>query len=356
MLKSIKFAKNIEKAGMNFTAQQIAEFLKGEVIGDKSVIVSSISKIEEGIPGTLSFLANPKYTKYIYETDASVVLVNKSFTPEKEIKPVLIKVDDAYKAFASLLELYQQYKNNKTGISKNAIIEDSVEKGEDVFVGAGVYIGNNSRIGDKCKIYPNVYIGDNVFIEENTVIFSNVSIYSDCKIGKNCTIHAGTVIGSDGFGFAPQTNEAFKKVPQIGNVIIEDNVEIGSNTTIDRATIGSTVIRKGVKLDNLVQVAHNVEIGENTVIAAQTGISGSTKIGKNCMIGGQVGFAGHLVIADYVKIGAQSGVHKNLPKGAVVQGSPVTGYREWYRISAVLSKLPDFYRKAQKYFEEKENN
>ena len=337
---------------MEFTAQQIAEFLKGDIVGDKTAKVYTISKIEEGIPGSLSFLANPKYTKYIYETEASVVLVNKSFSPEKEVKAVLIKVDDAYKAFASLLELYQQYKNNKTGISPSSFIEEDAKIGENNYIGPGAYIGNNSKTGKNCKIYSNVFIGDNVTIGDDTVIYSNVSVYSDCKIGKACTIHAGTVIGSDGFGFAPQNNEAFKKVPQIGNVIIEDNVEIGSNTSIDRATIGSTIIRKGVKLDNLVQVAHNVEIGENTVIAAQTGISGSTKIGKNCMIGGQVGFAGHLVIADNVKIGAQSGVHKNLPEGSVVQGSPVVGYREWYRISAVLSKLPDFYRRAQKYFED----
>jgi len=333
---------------MEFSAQQIAELLKGKVFGQSEIKVNTISKIEEGKPGSLSFLANPKYTKYIYDTKASVVIVNKDFIPEREISATLIKVEDAYQAFASLLEIYQQYKENKTGIAKSSVVENSADLGENLYIGANVYIGNNSKIGDNCKIYPNTYIGDNVLIGEGTKIFSGVNIYSESIIGKECTFHAGVIIGSDGFGFAPQNNAEFKKVPQIGNVIIKDHVEIGANATIDRATMGSTIIQKGVKLDNLVQIAHNVEIGENTVIAALSGVSGSTKIGKNCMIGGQVGFAGHLTISDNVKVGAQSGVHKNLPEGAVVQGSPVVGYREWYRIASVLSKLPDMYRKIQK--------
>ncbi len=333
---------------MEFSAQQIAELLHGELIGDAQVKVNTISKIEEGTPGSLSFLANPKYTQFIYTTNASVVLVNKSFIPEKKISATVIKVDDAYKAFASLLEIYQQYKENKTGIAKSSVTESSAVLGKNLYIGANVYIGEHTVIGDNCKIYPNTYIGDNVKIGESTTLFSGVNIYSETVIGNNCTIYAGVVIGSDGFGFAPQNQAEFKKVPQIGNVIIEDNVEIGSNTTIDRATMGSTIIRKGVKLDNLVQIAHNVEIGENTVIAALSGVSGSTKIGKNCMIGGQVGFAGHLTVGDNVKIGAKSGVHKNLPEGAVVQGSPVVGYREWYRIASILQKLPEIYRKIQK--------
>lgn len=333
---------------MEFSAQQIAELLKGKVFGQSEIKVNTLSKIEEGKPGSLSFLANPKYTKYIYDTKASVVIVNKDFIPEREISATLIKVEDAYQAFASLLEIYQQYKENKTGIAKSSVVENSADLGENLYIGANVYIGNNSKIGDNCKIYPNTYIGDNVLIGEGTKIFSGVNIYSESIIGKECTFHAGVIIGSDGFGFAPQNNAEFKKVPQIGNVIIKDHVEIGANATIDRATMGSTIIQKGVKLDNLVQIAHNVEIGENTVIAALSGVSGSTKIGKNCMIGGQVGFAGHLTISDNVKVGAQSGVHKNLPEGAVVQGSPVVGYREWYRIASVLSKLPDMYRKIQK--------
>jgi len=333
---------------MEFSAEQIADLLKGKVVGQPDIKVNNISKIEEGKEGTLSFLANPKYTTYIYNTKASIVLVNKNFTPEKEINATLIYVENAYEAFASLLEIYQQYKTNKSGISKSAVIENSAKIGKDVYLGANVYIGENTIIGDNTKIYPNSYIGDNAVIGNNTTIFSGTNIYSECVIGNNCTFHSGTVIGSDGFGFAPQTATEFKKVPQIGNVIIEDNVEIGANTTIDRATIGSTIIRKGVKLDNLVQIAHNVEIGENTVIASQTGVSGSTKIGKNCMIGGQVGLAGHLVIGDNVKIGAQSGVHKNIKDGLIMQGTPVVGYREWYKTAAIIKQLPDLKQQIDK--------
>jgi UDP-3-O-[3-hydroxymyristoyl] glucosamine N-acyltransferase len=331
---------------MEFSAQQIADLLNGKIEGNADIKVNTIAKIEEGKAGSLSFLANPKYNAYIYTTDASIVLVNEDFTADKTIKATLIRVKDAYQAFASLLDVYNQYKQNKVGISPVAVIEKSAEIGDNVYIGAHAYIGHHSKIGENSKIYPNVYIGDNVVIGENTTVYSGVNIYTDCRIGNECTLHSGVVIGSDGFGFAPSTNEAFKKVPQIGNVVIEDNVEIGSNTTIDRATIGSTIIHKGVKLDNLIQVAHNVEIGENTVIAAQTGISGSTKIGRNCMIGGQVGFAGHLKIGDNVKIGAQTGLMKNVENDAIVQGSPAIPYRNFFKSSAVFNELPELMRKV----------
>jgi UDP-3-O-[3-hydroxymyristoyl] glucosamine N-acyltransferase len=326
---------------MEFSAEQIAGLLGGIIEGQKDIKVNNISKIEDAQEGTLAFLANPKYTSYIYSTKASIVLVNNDFKPDKTISATLIKVEDAYKAFASLLEIYQQYKSNKIGISDKAVIEKTAQIGEDVYIGANVYIGENAIIEKEAKIYPNTYIGDRVTIGEHTTIYSGTNIYSDCLLGKYCTVHSGVVIGSDGFGFAPQTDSEFKKVPQIGNVVIENNVEIGANTTIDRATIGSTRIKNGVKLDNLVQIAHNVEIGENTVIASQTGVSGSTKIGKNCMIAGQVGFAGHLNIGNNVKIGAQSGVHKNIPDNSILQGTPVVPYREWYKTASILMKLPE---------------
>jgi len=334
---------------MEFSAKQIADLLEGKVEGKSDIKVNNISKIEEGKEGTLAFLANPKYTPYIYTTKASIVLVNQDFKADKEISATLIRVKDAYKAFASLLEVYQQHKNYKVGISTKATIEDSVNLGENIYVGVGVYIGENVVIGDDAKIYPNTYIGDNTVIGENTTIFSGVNIYSETNIGNNCTIHSGVVIGSDGFGFAPQNDDEFKKIPQIGNVIIEDNVEIGANSTIDRATIGSTIIRKGVKLDNLLQVAHNVEIGENTVIAAQTGIAGSTKIGKNCMIGGQVAIAGHITVADNVKAGARTGIAQTVKKeGVILQGIPAMDVRSFYRSSAVFKILPDMKRQLDR--------
>ncbi len=342
---------------MKFSAKQIADLLEGKVEGNSDVKVNNISKIEEGKEGTLSFLANPRYTQYIYTTEASVVLVNKDFKPEKEVKTTMIRVADAYQAFASLLEVYQQYKNNKTGISERANVETSSKIGEDVYIGAGTYIGENTIIGNNTKIYPNSFVGDNVVIGENTIIFSGTNIYSESIIGSNCTFHSGVVIGSDGFGFAPQEGTEFKKVPQIGNVIIEDNVEIGANTTIDRATIGSTILRKGVKLDNLIQVAHNVEIGENTVIAAQSGMAGSAKIGKNCMIGGQVAIAGHITVADNVKAGAKTGIAQSVKnEGAILQGVPAMELRSFYRSAAVFKILPDIKRKIDKLIKEEENN
>jgi UDP-3-O-[3-hydroxymyristoyl] glucosamine N-acyltransferase len=330
---------------MKFTARQIAEVIQGKVEGDPEVSIDNLSKIEEGQPGTLSFLANPKYTQHIYTTSASIVIVNKSFTPEQSVKCTLIRVDDAYSAFAQLLEVYNKIKSDKKGTSSTAHIASSAKIGKDPYIGEFAYIGENARIGDNVKIYPQVYIGDNVKIGDNTVINPGVRVYSDTVIGSNCTFHSGVIIGSDGFGFAPQDDKNYKKVAQIGNVVIEDNVEVGSNTTIDRATLGSTIIRTGVKLDNLIQVAHNVEIGENTVIAAQTGISGSTKIGKNCMIAGQVGLIGHLVIGDDVKIGAQSGISTNLKDGITVLGSPAFDISKYRKAYVIFRNLPNILKR-----------
>ncbi|MBE0662615.1 MAG: UDP-3-O-(3-hydroxymyristoyl)glucosamine N-acyltransferase [Bacteroidales bacterium] len=308
---------------MTFSAKQIADLLKGTVDGDPNITVHRLAKIEQGEPGSLTFLANPVYTPYIYSTNASIVVVNKTFVPEQPVNSTLIRVDNAYEAFAQLLEVYNQIKMNKTGISERASIAHTAHLGEGIFVGDFSVIGENVTIGNNVKIYPQVFIGDNTKIGNNTILYPGVKIYSDCLIGDSCVFHSGVVIGGDGFGFAPQQDNNYRKVAQIGNVIIEENVEVGSNTTIDRATLGSTIIRKGVKLDNLIQIAHNVEIGENTVIAAQTGISGSTKIGRNCMLGGQVGITGHIFIADNVKIGAQSGISSSIKTpGKIVIGTP----------------------------------
>lgn len=329
---------------MEFSANQISELLQGTVEGNGDTMVSTLSKIEEGEKGSLSFLANPKYTEYIYQTKASIVIVNSSFKAEQELEhnPTLIRVDDAYAAFGKLLEMYNQVKNNKSGISKLAVILKSATIGENVYLGEHVVVGENVTIADGVKIFPNSFIGDNVIIGENTTIFAGVKIYSETQIGKECIIHSGTIIGADGFGFAPNSDGNYNKVPQIGNVVLEDHVEVGANTCIDRATLGHTTIRKGAKLDNLVQIAHNVEIGENTVIAAQTGIAGSTKIGKNCMIGGQVGIVGHIKIADEVKIAAQSGIGNSIEeKGFIVQGSPAIPIRDYKRSYVMFRKLPD---------------
>jgi len=327
---------------MEFTAQQIAELLEGTVEGDPQVKVSNLAKIEEGIPGTLTFLANPKYEEFIYSTKASLVIVNESFIAEKPINSTLVRVKDAYKSFAKLLETYNQILHNRTGIESPNFISSTASLGENIYVGAFVYIGEKAKIGKNVKLYPGVYVGDNASIGDDTILFPGVKVYADCHIGKNCRIHAGVVIGADGFGFAPQDDSNYLKVAQIGNVIIEDHVEIGSNTTLDRATLGSTIIRKGVKLDNLIQVAHNVEIGEHTVIAAQTGIAGSTKIGKFCMIGGQVGIVGHLVIADKVKIAAQSGIGTSiLNEGDILQGSPAYFIGDYKKSYIGFRKLPE---------------
>ncbi len=330
---------------MEFTAEVIANFLKGEIEGDAQVVVSGVSKIEEGQKGTLAFLSNPKYTKYIYNTEASIVLVNRDLELEKEVPATLIKVENAYEAFASLLQLVEEARKPKAGIEEMSFVSEKAEVGKEVYIAAFAYISDNAKIGNNVRIYPNTFIGENVVIGDGTVIHSGVKVYHDCVIGKECTLHAGCVIGADGFGFAPQSDNNYKKIPQIGNAILEDYVEIGANATVDRATMGSTIIRKGVKLDNLNHVGHNVEIGENTVMAAQGGIAGSTKVGKNCMFGGQVGIAPHSKIADGVKAAAQSGIASSLKKeGQIVMGAPAYEIGPYQKSYILFKKLPDLYR------------
>jgi UDP-3-O-[3-hydroxymyristoyl] glucosamine N-acyltransferase len=325
---------------MEFTATTIAGFLQGEIEGNPETKVNTIAKIEEGFEGALSFLANPAYEQYIYTTNSSIVLVNKTFIPSGAIKATLIGVDNAYEAFASLLRLVEQSKPRKKGIHPTAVIEPSAKINDDVYIGANSYIGENCNVGAGCSIYPGVYIGDNSKIGDNSVLYAGVKVYHECVIGKNCIIHAGAVIGSDGFGFAPSASE-YSKIPQLGNVILEDNVEIGANSAIDRATMGSTIIRKGVKLDNLIQIGHNVEVDENTVMAAQVGIAGSTKIGKNCMLGGQVGIAGHIRIGDGAKLGAQAGIISDIKENSAVLGAPALDIKQFMRSYAIFRKLPD---------------
>ncbi|MBO0323292.1 UDP-3-O-(3-hydroxymyristoyl)glucosamine N-acyltransferase [Muricauda sp. CAU 1633] len=325
---------------MKFTATQIAGILEGEVEGNPQIAVHKLSKIEEGEKGSLTFLANPKYTSYIYSTKASITIVNKDFIPEQSLSTTLIKVDDAYKSFSKLLEYYNQVKNNKVGIENPVFISESANYGEGFYLGAFSYLGDNVKIGKNVKVYPNVYIGDNVTIGNDVMIFAGAKIYSESIIGNNCTIHSGVIIGADGFGFTPNANGEYSKVPQTGNVILEDNVDVGAGTTIDRATLGSTILRKGVKLDNQIQIAHNVEIGEHTAIAAQTGIAGSTKIGKNCLIGGQVGIVGHITIGDRVKIQAQSGIGRNVKDDEVLQGSPALNYGDFNKSYVHFKNLP----------------
>ncbi|HOW39581.1 MAG TPA: UDP-3-O-(3-hydroxymyristoyl)glucosamine N-acyltransferase [Bacteroidales bacterium] len=334
---------------MEFTAQVIAGFLKGEIEGNPDVKVNTIAKIEEGHPGALSFLANPKYEHYIYTTESSIVLVNKTFVPASSVKATLIRVDNAYESFASLLRLVDQSRPRKKGIHPTAVIEPTAKVGNEVYIGPYTYIGDNCTVGDGCSLYPNVYIGDNTKLGEGCTLYPGVKVYHECVIGNNCIIHAGSVIGSDGFGFAPQSENEYMKIPQLGNVILEDQVEIGANVTIDRATMGSTIIRKGVKLDNLIQIGHNVEIGENTVMAAQTGIAGSTKIGRNCMFGGQVGISGHLKIASGTKIGAQAGLLGDIKEeNTAVIGSPAFDFRQFMKSYVIVRKLPEFKTKLDK--------
>ncbi|MAT89459.1 MAG: UDP-3-O-(3-hydroxymyristoyl)glucosamine N-acyltransferase [Flavobacteriaceae bacterium] len=326
---------------MKFTATQIAGILNGEVDGDAEVEVSQLSKIEEGTKGSLTFLANPKYTSFIYSTEASITIVDKDFHAENDITTTLIRVDDAYKAFSQLLEYYNQVKMNKTGIEQPVFISESARFDEaTLYLGAFSYVGDNVTIGENVKIYPNVYIGDNVTLGDNVIVFAGAKIYSESVIGNHCVIHSGVIVGADGFGFTPNEKGEYKKVPQTGNVIIEDHVDIGAGTTIDRATLGSTIIRKGVKLDNQIQIAHNVEIGENTVIAAQTGIAGSTKIGSNCMIGGQVGIVGHITIGNNVRIQAQSGIGRNVKDNETLQGSPALNYGDYNKSYVHFKNLP----------------
>ena len=325
---------------MKFTAAQIAGILEGEVIGNPDAVVFKLAKIEEGTEGSLTFLANPKYVNFIYTTQATITIVNNDFVPENELATTLIKVDDAYQSFSKLLEYYNQVKLMKSGIEQPSVISENVTYGEQLYLGSFSYVGKNVTIGKNVKIYPNCFIGDNVSIGDNCIFFAGVKIYSETEIGNNCNFHSGCVVGSDGFGFAPTEEGTYNKIPQIGNVIIEDDVEIGANTTIDRATLGITLIRKGVKLDNHIQIAHNVEIGENTVIAAQTGIAGSTKIGSNCLIGGQVGIAGHLTIGNNVRVQAQSGIGKNIPDGEIIQGSPAFNYSDFSKSYVHFRNLP----------------
>lgn len=334
---------------MKFTASQIAAILDGEIDGNPEVWVDKLSKIEEGETGSLTFLSNPKYTSYIYSTSSSIAIVDKDFVAEKAIVPTLIRVSDAYGAFSKLLSYYDSIKTEKRGIESPSFIADDLKQGKGLYIGAFTYIDKGVTLGDDVKIYPNVYIGENVQIGDRVTLFSGVKIYSDTRIGNDCVIHSNAVIGADGFGFAPNSEGVYNKVPQTGNVIIEDHVDIGASTTIDKATLGSTIIRKGVKLDNQIQIAHNVEIGENTVIAAQSGVAGSTKVGKNCIIGGQVGIAGHLTIGDNVRMQGQSGVIKSLKDDAVVQGTPAFNYNDYNKSYVYFKNLP-------KHLNQKKNN
>jgi UDP-3-O-[3-hydroxymyristoyl] glucosamine N-acyltransferase len=340
---------------MEFTAEQIAGILEGDILGDSQAKVSKLSKIEEGVNGALTFLANPKYTPYIYTTKASVTIVNRDFVPEKDITTTLIRVDDAYKSFSKLLEYYNQVKNNKSGIENPSFKSDTAIFGEDVYLGAFSYLGENVVLGNNVKVYPHVYIGDNTKVGDNVTIFSGAKIYSETIIGNGCIVNSGAIIGADGFGYAPDENGEFQKVPQTGNVILEDNVEIGAAATIDRATLGSTILRKGVKLDNQVQIAHNVDIGSHTVIAAQTGIAGSTKIGQYCMFGGQVGVAGHLTIGNNIKVQAQTGIGHRVKDGEKLYGSPAIDYGNYVKSYVHFKNLPKIVNQLNK-LEKKINN
>jgi UDP-3-O-[3-hydroxymyristoyl] glucosamine N-acyltransferase len=333
---------------MQFTATQLAQLIQGKIEGDPGVAVSSFGKIEEAGHGQLSFLANPKYEDYLYTTQASLVIVNENFQLRQPINTTLLRVPDAYSAFATLLTKYQELQQQQlTGIQEPVHIAKSAQLGQGIFIGAFSYIGEQVKVGDETKIYPNCYIGDQVTLGKNCVIHPGVKIYHQCVVGNDVIIHAGTVIGGDGFGFAPQADGSLQKVPQIGNVVIEDQVEIGANTTIDRATIGSTIIRKGAKLDNLIQIAHNVEVGNQTVIAAQTGVSGSTKIGKGVMIGGQAGIVGHIQLGDGSKVNAQSGVSKSIDPGKAVTGSPAYDYTQALRSQAISRRLPELEKRLK---------
>ncbi len=331
---------------MEFTANQIASLANGTVEGDGEVKISTIAKIEEGHPGAISFLANPKYTHYIYDTASSAVLVSNDFVPERPVKTTLIRVADPYTTVAHLLKMVESMITPQPkGIEQPVYVAEGVELPDDIYLGAFAYIGKDCRIGKNVKIYPQAYVGDRVVIGDNTVLYSGVKIYHGCKIGSNCILHSGAVIGADGFGFAP-TSDGYDKIPQIGNVEIEDNVEIGANTTIDRAMMGSTRIKKGVKLDNLIQIAHNCVVGENTAMAAQVGVAGSAKIGRNCMMGGQVGIAGHITVGDNVQIAAQSGLKESAPDNARLFGAPAIDFKAYCRQTMYVKDLPALYKKV----------
>ena len=326
---------------MKFTATQIAGILEGKVEGNPNAEVWNVAKIEEGAPGMISFLANPKYTHYIYETKSSIVIVNDNFEATAPIQATLIRVPDAYACFAKLLAFYDQMTQNKQGVSSLAFVSSTAQCGENLYLGEFAFVGENAKIGNNVKLYPQVYVGDGCVIGDNTVLYPGVKLYRNTVVGKNCILHAGVVLGADGFGFAPQPDGHYEKIPQVGNVVVEDNVEIGANTTIDRATMGSTHIHKGVKLDNLIMLAHNTEVGENTAMAAQTGVSGSTHIGKNCVIAGQCGFVGHIKVADGTKIGAQSGILGNIRKADELMGSPTQPLRQYLKSMAHVRRLDE---------------
>lgn len=333
---------------MQFPASQIAMLINGKVEGDPHAAVISFGKIEEATAGQLTFFANPKYEEYLYKTKASVVIINDAFELKQPVNATIIRVADAYSAFATLLSKYQEIMQQQlSGVQEPSYISKTAAYGQQVFIGAFSYLGENVKVGNNTKLYPNVFLGDNVIVGDNCIIHPGVKIYHDCRIGNNVTVHAGTIIGSDGFGFAPQADGSFKKVPQIGNVILEDNVEIGANATIDRATMGSTIIKSGAKLDNLIQIAHNVEVGHSTVIAAQAGVSGSTKIGNGVMIGGQAGIVGHIQLGDGAKVNAQSGVSKSVEPGKAVTGSPAFDYTSALRSQAAARKLPELEKRVK---------
>ena len=327
---------------MEFTAKQIAAFLQGEIVGNENATVHTFAKIEEGVPGAISFLSNPKYTPYIYDTQASIVLVNKDFVPEHEVKATLIKVNNAYDCLARLLTLYEQSKPKKTGIDPLAFIAPTAQVGKDVWIAPFAYVGEHAVVGDRTRIYPHATVDDGAHIGEDCTLYAGATVYHDCRIGNHCILHAGSVVGADGFGFAP-TPQGYEKIPQIGIAILEDDVEIGANTCIDRATMGTTIVHRGVKLDNLVQIAHNDEIGANTVMAAQAGVAGSTKVGEWCMFGGQVGVAGHIHIGDRVVFGAQSGVPSSVKSDQRLIGAPPMEEKPFFKSSAIFRKLPDMY-------------
>ena len=327
---------------MKFSAKQIAEFIQGTIVGDENATVHTFAKIEEGIPGAISFLSNPKYTSYIYDTQSSIVLVNKDFEPEREIKATLIKVDNAYESLDKLMTLYEQSHPKRTGIDPLAYVAPTAKIGENVYLAPFACVGDHAEVGDNTELHPHATVGRNAKVGKNCILYTNSNVYHDCIVGDNCILHSGSVIGADGFGFAPTPN-GYDKIPQIGIAILEDDVEIGANTCVDRATMGATIIRKGVKLDNLIQVAHNVEIGSNTVIASQTGIAGSTKVGEWCMFGGQVGIAGHIKIGDKVNLGAQSGVPGSIKSGQSLIGTPPIEMKNFFKSSAVFKKLPEMY-------------
>jgi len=327
---------------MEFSAKQIAEFIQGTIVGDENATVHTFAKIEEGVPGAISFLSNPKYTPYIYDTQSSIVLVNNDFIPEKEVKATLIKVNNAYESLAKLLNLYEMSKPKKTGIDPLAYIAPTAKIGENVYIAPFACVGDNAEIGDNTSLHPHATVGSGAKVGNDCILYPHATVYHDCRIGNNCILHAGSVIGADGFGFAPSP-EGYEKIPQIGIVILEDNVEIGANTCIDRATMGATIVRKGVKLDNLIQIAHNVEVGSHTVMASQVGIAGSTKVGEWCMFGGQVGVAGHITVGNRVNMGAQSGVNGSVKDGKALIGTPPIEFKNYFKSSAVFKKLPDMY-------------